>query len=146
MEGVMTVALRQFHNDLGAVYHMIRASDDGFAGFGEVYFSIVAPRATKAWKRHREKTCNLVCVVGNVELVLYDDRPDSESKQQLLRFEIGEENYQRVTIPNGIWFGFQNRSSTRAILANCANLEHDPAEGDELPIDTHHIPHRWSDV
>jgi len=41
---------------------------------------------------------------------------------------IGEERYVRLTVPPGIWFGFQGRGSGQSLLMNLADMAHDPDE------------------
>ena len=48
--------------------------------------------------------------------------------------EIGENFYARITVPPGIWFGFQVLSYPRSLLLNVADIEHNPAEVQRLDI------------
>jgi dTDP-4-dehydrorhamnose 3,5-epimerase len=143
--GLTITPLRQIADELGSVRHMLRSTDAGFAGFGEVYFSTVKCGAVKAWKRHREMTLNLVCVVGRVRLVCYDDRRASETQGQTAVIELTTDSagYARVTVPPGIWTGFFGTAPGESILCNCGSLPHDPAESDRLPWDAPEIPYRW---
>ncbi|MBF0439526.1 MAG: dTDP-4-dehydrorhamnose 3,5-epimerase, partial [Magnetococcales bacterium] len=42
--------------------------------------------------------------------------------------EVGESRYVRLTVPPGIWFGFQGRATHSSLLMNIADIEHDSAE------------------
>ena len=42
--------------------------------------------------------------------------------------QIGATNYSLLTVPPGIWFGFQGISDSDSMILNLANLPHDPAE------------------
>ena len=79
IEGVTTVALRQIIDEHGAVLHMLRNDAPDFIKFGECYFSEVLPGAIKAWKLHREQTQNLAVPLGEIRLVIYDDRVGSST-------------------------------------------------------------------
>jgi dTDP-4-dehydrorhamnose 3,5-epimerase len=106
----------------GDVLHALKKSDAGFVDFGEVYFSLVENGAIKAWKRHRRMTLNLVMPIGAAKFVFMD-----HSKQ--VREEIiGASRYMRVTVPPGIWFGFQGLSEPYGLLMNLADIQHDPQE------------------
>ena len=106
----------------GDIVHGMKASDAGFAGFGEAYFSFIEMGAIKAWKKHLKMTLNLVVPVGRVGFNFLD----SGSK---LRSEIiGVGRLVRLTVPPGIWFGFKGLSEHQNIVMNMANLEHDDRE------------------
>lgn len=142
IDGVIVTPLKIIADPRGAVMHMLRADAPQFAGFGEIYFSIVNPGAVKAWKRHREMTLSLCCVSGTIRLVVADT-----DAGMIREIEVGPdrpETYALVTVPPGLWTGFTCMGAAPAILANCANIPHDPAEADTLPADTDRIPYSWA--
>jgi len=142
--GVLLTELRQILDDRGAVLHMLRSDSTEFTEFGECYFSEVFPGVIKAWKRHRYQTQNLAVPVGRILIVIYDDRPNSISCGQVKAIELGRPNdYLRLQIPPGLWYGFSCVSDIPAILANCADIPHDPSESDVLPVDDPRIPYNW---
>ena len=55
---------------------------------------------------------------------------------------IGEEQYALLTVPPGIWFGFQGKASGRSLLMNVADMAHDPDE--VLRKKTSEIVYNWS--
>jgi len=107
----------------GDVLHALKSTEDAFQGFGEAYFSFVEPGAIKAWKQHLRMTMNLVVPVGSVRFVFHDSSTLSFREEI-----IGESNYQRLTVPPKIWFGFQGVATTPSLLLNLACIPHDPAE------------------
>lgn len=142
IDRVVVTPLKIIADDRGAVMHMLRADAPHFAGFGEVYFSVVNPGVVKAWKRHREMTLNLCCVAGAIRLVVAD--PDTKTLREIDLGPGSTETYRLVTIPPGLWTGFTCTGDAPATLANCASIPHDPAEADTLPADTDEIPYTWS--
>ena len=60
----LLTTLRRIATPNGDVLHGMKASDPGYNGFAEAYFSMVLQGAVKGWKRHFEMTLNLVCIVG----------------------------------------------------------------------------------
>ena len=123
---------------------MLRNDAPDFMKFGECYFSEVLPGAIKAWKLHREQTQNLAVPVGRVRLVIYDDRVGSSTRRNLQIQELGRPDaYLRVKIPPGLWYGFACIGHTPALLANCADLPHDPTESDRKPAFDSSIPYDW---
>lgn len=119
----------------GDVLHALKAGETSFAGFGEAYFSTVNPGAIKGWKRHARMTLNLVVPVGRIAFVIHDDRPGSPVQGQFQRIEIGEHNYQRLTVPPGVWMAFQGLGQELNLLLNVASIPHDPNEADSIPLE-----------
>jgi dTDP-4-dehydrorhamnose 3,5-epimerase len=136
--------LSQISDERGTVLHMIRKDSQDFHGFGECYFSEILPGAVKAWKFHLSQTQNLAVPKGRVRLVVFDDREGSNTKGQLQVLELGRpDNYFRVTIPPRLWYGFSCISPAPAMLANFANIPHDPTESITIPADEAKVPYRW---
>lgn len=124
VDDVCVTPLKRITTPGGDVLHALKASDPGFRGFGEAYFSWVAPGAVKAWKCHLRMTLNLVVPVGLVQFVFH-----GQDQQHVFRTEIvGESRYARLTVPPGIWFGFQGMGGAPSLLMNLADIEHDPDE------------------
>ena len=144
ISGVGVAELRQIVDDRGAVLHMLRSDAPEFIGFGECYFSEVLPGAVKAWKRHRMQTQHVAVPVGRIRLALYDDR-DASVGGKLYVVELGRPDaYVRVRIPPHLWYGFACVGEERALLVNCSNLPHDPAEAETRPSDDPRIPYSWA--
>jgi dTDP-4-dehydrorhamnose 3,5-epimerase len=145
VEGVSLTELRQIDDERGSVLHMLRNDGSTPVQFGECYFSEILPGAIKAWKRHRAQTQNLAVPVGRVLLVIYDDRPSSPSRDKVQVLELGRPDaYVRVRIPPGLWYGFACVGSVPALLANCADVPHDPSESESRPKDDPSIPYSWA--
>ena len=144
IDGLMVTGLRQIIDERGAVLHHMRNDTPEFTSFGECYFSEMVPGAVKAWKRHREQTQNLAVPIGRVRFVVYDDRGLSPTRGGLQIVELGRpDDYNRLCIPKGLWYGFTCLSDQPALIANCADLPHDPADAELLPADDPGIPYRW---
>lgn len=141
--GVFVEELRQIADERGRVMHMIRNDHPLFDKFGEIYFSEISPGVIKAWKRHTRMTQLFAVPVGEIRLVIYDDRKNSKSKGRLEILEIGRENYQLVKIPPKLWYGFKSISEQPALLANCADLPHDVNEAENLDPYNATVPYRW---
>jgi dTDP-4-dehydrorhamnose 3,5-epimerase len=108
----------------GDVMHAMKTSDPGYSGFGEAYFSWVEQGAVKAWKRHQRMTLNLVVPLGEVRFVFYSSRRGHFFREEV----IGPSHYARLTVPPGIWFGFQGLAAPISLVLNLANLPHEPEE------------------
>ena len=124
MDDILVTPLKRISTNGGDVMHALKNTDQGFNGFGEVYFSWVEQGAIKAWKCHQRMTLNLVVPLGAVRFVFHLP----EQKKKFRTEKIGNNNYSRLTVPPGIWFGFQGIASGSSLLVNVADLEHDPDE------------------
>jgi dTDP-4-dehydrorhamnose 3,5-epimerase len=144
IEGVEVFPLRRIVDERGSVMHMLRADDEHFQGFGEIYFSTVNPGAIKGWHIHREMTLNYACVAGMVKLVLYDDRERSQTRGKLQELFVGDQNYVMVRIPPMVWNGVKGIAAAPAMIANCASHPHDPDEISRLDPFSDRIPYDWS--
>lgn len=107
----------------GDVLHAMKCTDTGYAGFGEAYFSSVSMGAVKAWKLHTQMTMNIIVPVGKVRFAFHLRGTDEFRVE-----ELGADRYARLTVPPGIWFGFQGISASNSMLLNIASIPHDPSE------------------
>ena len=144
INGVKLTKLREIYDERGSVLHMLRADTVEFTKFGECYFSEILPGKVKAWKKHNSQTQNFAVPIGRIRLVIYDGRIKSQSYQKLLIIVLGRpDNYFRVQIPPGLWYGFQCLDQVPALLTNCADMIHDSFESETLPLNSLEIPYQW---
>ena len=145
IEGVLIQELAQIETAGGPVLHMLRNDGPLFRGFGEIYFSEVLPGHVKAWKRHTRQVQHFAVPSGLLRIVLYDDRQGSATRGVLCELALGRpDNYALLRIPTGVWYGFAAMGDAPALICNCADIPHDPAEGQRLPVDDPSIPYAWN--
>jgi dTDP-4-dehydrorhamnose 3,5-epimerase len=144
IQGVEIVPLRRIQDERGYVMHMLREDDPHFDHFGEIYFSVIYPGVIKGWHLHSRMTINYAVVVGNIKLVLFDQRDGSSSKGQLQEIVFGDINYQLVRVPPGVVNGFTATGGERAVVANCADIPHDPSEITRIDPFSPSIPYSWA--
>lgn len=144
IDGVRIIPLRQIVDERGKIMHMLKATDEHFIAFGEIYFSTAWPGAIKGWHVHRSMTVNNAVVSGRAKLVMYDLRESSPTRGELQEVFIGEDNYALVQIPPGIANGYKAYGDKPVILANCATEPHDPEEIERIDPFTSDIPYDWS--
>lgn len=145
IEGVKIIPLKQIVDERGKVMHMLKCTDEHFEKFGEIYFSTIHPNVIKGWHYHKEMTINYAVPVGNIKLVLYDDRLNSKTNREIQEIFIGQDNYCLVSVPPRVWNGFKAIGNNDAIVANCASIPHNPNEIKRLdPIVNYHIVYNWN--
>ena len=144
IDGVQIVQLQRIPDERGTILHMLRVTDPHFQQFGEIYFSTIYKGVVKGWHWHREMTLNYACIFGRVKLVLFDERPDSSTRGEIMEIFLGPDNYSLVIIPPELWNGFKGMSDPLAIIANCCTHPHDPSRSQRLDPFENHIPYDWA--
>ena len=138
LDDIRVTTLEQIPTVGGNVMHALKKSDIGFNGFGEVYFSWVEKGCIKAWKCHQRMTLNLIVPVGEVSFVFHSTKEEKSFRSE----NIGDERYVRLTVPPGIWFGFQGKASGSSLIMNVADIEYGPEE--VLHKSETEIDYNWS--
>ena len=136
MDGVTLTPLKKITHPKGDVFHAMKASENGFCGFGEAYFSTVNQGEAKGWKKHREMTLNLVVVTGEIEFVVYDG-------DSFFNVKLSKDNYQRLTIKPNLWLAFRGIRDEN-ILLNLANIEHNSNESENEKLDD--FDYNWREL
>ena len=140
LDDILVTPLARIKTTGGDVLHAMKQSDAGYAGFGEAYFSWVSAGVVKAWKRHMRMTMNVVVPVGQVRFVFRSVNADGGDEFRVE--EIGIDRYARITVPPGIWFGFQGLGTPQSLVLNIASIPHDPNEVERLAISE--VKYAWN--
>jgi dTDP-4-dehydrorhamnose 3,5-epimerase len=140
---LMVTPLKRIQNPKGDVFHALKCSEASFSGFGEAYFSSVISDEIKGWKKHTKMVLNLIVPSGAVKFIIYDDRENSKSCGQYSAVTLSEDNYNRLTVPAGVWMAFQGIGANFNLLLNIASIEHDPLEAKTVSLD--HFDYDWSE-
>ena len=128
LDGIIKTDLNIIKAESGSVFHALKKTDPGFQGFGEVYFSTVVKDVIKAWKFHQRMTLNLMVPVGNILFCFMDAREKSGTLNKTFKIILSQNPYFRLTVPPGIWFGFKGLDAGLNLVANVADIPHDPDE------------------
>jgi len=144
IQGVILTPLNCIQNDNGDIYHGLRKSELAFKGFGEVYFTTVNHGYIKGWNKHKKMTINLIVPVGDITVIICDKREISDSTGKYLQVQLSKSNYQRLTIPPGLWFAFKGNNKNTNLMLNVADIEHDPNEIERLEL--HQIKFNWESL
>ena len=134
MDGIILTPLKKIRHPKGDLFHAMKASDAGYEGFGEAYFSNVSYDEIKGWKQHTEMTLNLIVVIGEIKFVIYDGRT-------FFDVILSINNYQRLSVAPGLWVAFKGLSANNMLL-NLASIEHMPSESNNMALDV--FDYDWS--
>jgi len=146
IDGVQVKPLIIRPDERGRLMEILRADDEIFAKFGQVYMTTAYPGAVKAWHYHNVQTDFFTAIHGMVKLVLYDPREGSPTRGQVDEFFIGPSNPLLVRIPPGVYHGFKGIDVHESIMINVPNEPYRPETPDEyrLPAHTKEIPYDWA--
>jgi dTDP-4-dehydrorhamnose 3,5-epimerase len=135
MEGVNIYPLKRIAVEKGDILRALKSTDEGYTGFGEVYFSQIRKGVIKGWKRHNRLTLNIIVPVGEIRFVMYDDRRGSNTYGQFEEVTLSmEKNYRRLTIAPGIWMAFEGLAQETSMLMDLIPEVHDPEESDKKEL------------
>lgn len=136
IDGVTLYPLKHIIVPKGDIYHALKSTDEGYAGFGEAYFSQIEHGQVKGWKRHNRITLNIVVPVGAVKFVVYDDRDNSITKGQFEEITLSPfGNYQRLTVAPGLWMAFAGVGDSVSMLMDIIPQPHDDDEASRQSLE-----------
>ena len=146
IKGVLTKALKVIPDERGRLMEILRADDEIFIKFGQVYLTTAYPHVVKGWHYHKKQTDNITCVSGMMKWVLYDNRDDSSTYGEINEFFIGEHAPLLITIPPFVYHGFKCISQKEALVINCPTEPYNYERPDEFRVAPHNneIPYNWS--
>ncbi len=118
IDGVRVKNLKVIPDDRGRLMEILRADDEIFRKFGQVYITTAFPGVVKAWHYHKIQTDHFTCVSGKMRLALYDSRKDSKTYKEVNEFVISLESPLLVQIPPMIYHGFKCVGDSEALVVN----------------------------
>ncbi len=147
INGVKVKKLNVVKDDRGRLMEILRADDDLFEKFGQVYMTTAYPGVVKAWHYHKLQTDNFTCIKGKMLLGLYDSRKDSPTFGQVQRFEISLDEPILVQIPKDVFHGFKCMGREEAVVINVVTRPYDRKTPDEYRVSAmdKSIPFDWGE-
>lgn len=145
INGVMVKKLKVVPDERGHLMEILRADDEMFTGFGQVYMTTAYPGVVKGWHYHKIQSDNMAVVRGMMKIVLYDGRGDSPSFGEVNEFFAGIHNPILIHIPPFVYHGFKCISQEEAIVVNTPTEMYRYAEPDEFRVHPREcdIPYDW---
>jgi len=124
---------------------ILRADDELFKKFGQVYMTTAYPGVVKAWHYHKKQVDNMTIIKGMMKIVLYDARKDSPTNGEVNEFFLGEHNPKLLQIPKLVYHGFKCISQEEAVVINIPTESYNYEAPDEYRLDPHRneIPYDW---
>jgi dTDP-4-dehydrorhamnose 3,5-epimerase len=135
IDGVRIKKLKVIPDERGRLMELLRADDEFFEKFGQVYATTTYPGVVKAWHKHEKQADNLACVVGMVKVVLCDARKKSPTFNEVNEFFMGVHAPILLHIPTGIWHGWKCVSLEEALVVNAPTEMYNHKNPDEQRLD-----------
>lgn len=135
IDGVKVKKLKIIPDDRGRLMEILRADDEMFERFGQVYMTTAFPGVVKAWHYHKKQDDNFTCVYGKMRLALYDARKGSPTCGEVNDFVISPEDPMVVHIPKLVYHGFKCISDCEALVINTVTVPYNYKNPDELRLD-----------
>ncbi|MBM3326536.1 MAG: dTDP-4-dehydrorhamnose 3,5-epimerase [Calditrichaeota bacterium] len=146
IEGVKIKSLKVIPDERGRLMEILRADDEMFECFGQVYMTTNYPGVVKAWHYHHHQSDNVACLKGMIKLVLHDPRPDSPTKDATEEYFIGEHRPLLIHIPPFVYHGWKCISETESVVINIPTQVYRYTDPDEHRVswDDPEIGYDWS--
>ena len=109
------------------------------------YTFSIRPGVLKGWNLHRRHEDRYTLLHGELELMLFDPRPDSPTCGEICRIVLSERDRCIVNVPTNVWHADRNIGTTDMVVVNFPTIPYDHADPDKyrLPLDTPLITHRF---
>lgn len=113
-----------------------------------VYCFTIRPGKVKGWGLHKKHEDRYFVLQGEMEVVMYDVRPDSPTYQQVSKVVLSEYHRRHMNIPTFIWHSNHNIGAKELVVVNFPTTPYDHENPDKyrLPLDTDLIPYSFGDV
>ena len=156
IEGVKIKPLHVIPDERGRLMEILRADDDIFEKFGQIYMTVGFPGVVKGWHYHRLQDDFFCVVSGMIKLALWDGRdPElgygyegerSPTANEVNEFFLGTHNPMLVKIPRMVMHGFKAIGTQEAIIVNTITMPYNHENPDEYRVHPHdnNIPYDWA--
>jgi dTDP-4-dehydrorhamnose 3,5-epimerase len=106
---------------------------------------MIRPGFVKGWGLHETHEDRYFILLGDMELVLFDPRPNSSSYGKVGKILMSESNRRLVNIPALVWHAEHNIGTKDVVVIDLPTEPYNHADPDKyrLPIDTPLIPYSF---
>lgn len=148
IEGVIVKEIRPVISNYGYLTEIFRAEwfPDN-AGVDQIFQGYFSTGKVSAWHAHEHTIDRLFVSDGLMQIVLFDNRPDSKTKGLLNSFRIGSMRPSVLVVPPKVWHGVKNIGPGPSILINTVDIAYQYSNPDHwrIPFDSPEIPFSFSE-
>jgi dTDP-4-dehydrorhamnose 3,5-epimerase len=107
------------------------------------YVFTIRPGVVKGWGLHKLHEDRYFVISGELELVLYDPRPESSTYGKICKVYLSGTRPRLVNVPRNVWHADRNIGSVDLVVVNFPTIQYDHSKPDKyrLPLDTDLIPY-----
>jgi dTDP-4-dehydrorhamnose 3,5-epimerase len=111
------------------------------------YTFTIRPGMAKGWGLHKRHEDRYFILLGELEVVLYDQREDSPTYGLVSKVYLSHLRRRLMNIPAGVWHADRNIGSRDVVVVNFPTIQYDHESPDKyrLPLNNDYIPHRFDD-
>ncbi|MEJ1938217.1 dTDP-4-dehydrorhamnose 3,5-epimerase family protein [Nostoc sp. NIES-2111] len=109
------------------------------------YMFTIRPGKIKGWGLHRIHEDRYFVVRGEMEVVMYDPRPDSPTFGKVSKVYLSAARPRLMNVPRNVWHADHNIGTEDVMAVNFPTIQYDHRNPDKyrLPLDTDLIPHTF---
>lgn len=106
------------------------------------YLFTIRPGVVKGWGLHKLHEDRYFVIRGEMEVVMYDPRPESSTCGAICRVVLSADRPRLMNVPKFVWHADHNIGSEDCTIVNFPTIQYDHANPDKyrLPLDTDVIP------
>lgn len=112
------------------------------------YMFTIRPGVVKGWGLHKLHEDRYFVIRGEMELVMYDPRPDSPTFGMISKVYLSAARPRLFNVPRFVWHADRNIGSDELMVINFPTIQYDHSNPDKyrLPLDTDLIPYDFGDA
>ena len=107
------------------------------------YLFTIRPGLVKGWGLHKMHEDRYFVISGELELVLYDPRPESSTYGKICKVYLSGARPALINVPRHVWHADHNIGTSDLVVVNSPTIQYDHSSPDKyrMPIDTDLIPY-----
>lgn len=142
IEGVKQVELKAHVDDRGYLIEVLRASDEHFTKFGQVYLIGNFSRGTiRAFHKHNVLWDWFFISHGAAKFILVDDREKSKTYKQTDIYVVSSRNPSLIVVPPGVYHGWMSLENDTQLISTASEV-YNRKKPDEVRI----APDTFADI
>jgi dTDP-4-dehydrorhamnose 3,5-epimerase len=149
IEGAYLMSVPSVHYEFGFLSEIINKGWDSIYDdpFEHLYFITNDNKRRSSWHVHLHTVDRYTLLNGNVDVALYDNRPDSETHGVLTHFTLsplGASGFHSLKIPAGVWHTFRCTSESFTLM-NSKYPKYDRLNPDkyDIPLENDTVTFSW---
>ena len=123
IKDVRVVDLVAHVDDRGYLIEIVRATDDHFSKFGQVYLvGNFARGVVRAFHKHSLLWDFFFISHGAAKFIFRDDRPDSPTYEEMNTFVVSSRNPNLLVVPPGVYHGWMSLEDDTQMISTASQV------------------------